>query len=78
MQESIFCLVGDGVGMSDGNRHALHFAGGNQIPLESEVLDLGDWQLQIATGINGAGEVVGSGTRADGPHGFKLVPQVQR
>jgi hypothetical protein len=65
---------GDGILQADRSVHALRFADGNVIPLDSEVQDLGDWQLQYATSINADGVVVGTGLRSDGSHAYMLLP----
>jgi probable HAF family extracellular repeat protein len=67
-------IVGVATDAAKGKWHAVRFAGGAVIPLDSEVADRGDWRLTYANGINGAGKIVGQGQRSDGPHGFMLVP----
>lgn len=67
-------IVGRGTSRADGNDHALRYADGKAIPLESEVDDLADWQLNEATSVNEDGVIVGLGNRTDGPHSFELVP----
>jgi probable HAF family extracellular repeat protein len=67
-------IVGDGTGVADGAYHALRFADGQVVALETEVEDLADWKLEIARSINEDGVIAGKGTRPDGIHGFELVP----
>lgn len=68
-------IVGHGTSRADGLDHALRFAGGLAIPLESEVDAIGDWQLNTAHSVNENGVIVGWGMRGDGLHAFELVPQ---
>jgi probable HAF family extracellular repeat protein len=68
-------IVGVGILQSDQSVHALRFANGIVIPLDSEVQNLGDWQLQYANSINVHGVIVGTGLRADGSHAYMLMPQ---
>lgn len=44
------------------------------VDLESKVVDLGNWQLTDARGIDVNGEIAGNGLRAGVPHGFVLTP----
>jgi len=64
-----------GVGYTyDFGLHAVRFADGRVIALDSEVEDLGDWKLQSANSVNEEGVIVGTGERADGMHAFELIP----
>jgi probable HAF family extracellular repeat protein len=54
--------------------HALRFDHAGVVALESEVSDLGDWQLQLAVSIDNEGRIVGEGVRGKRGHGFMLVP----
>jgi probable HAF family extracellular repeat protein len=67
-------IVGSGMGIADGAAHALRFVDGQVVSLETEVDELDDWKLEYARSINEDGVIVGNGTRADGIHGFELVP----
>jgi len=60
----------------DGNDvHAVRFTHAGIVRLEDEVVNLGDWRLENALGINNQGVIVGWGMRSDGlGHTFMLVP----
>jgi hypothetical protein len=64
-----------GIGYDAGGLpHAVQFAKGDVIPLDSEVRNLGNWVLQKASGINSQGVIVGEGTIDGAVHGFMLKP----
>jgi probable HAF family extracellular repeat protein len=70
-------IVGSGFSPAAQRSQALQFfADGPAIALETEVVDLADWQLHFATSVSEAGVIVGIGRRSggDGWHGFALVP----
>jgi probable HAF family extracellular repeat protein len=71
-------IVGWGFSTADFHYHALRFADGQVIALETEVDDIADWQLNYASSVSEAGMIVGWGERSDGEHAFALVPQAAR
>jgi probable HAF family extracellular repeat protein len=72
-------IVGWGEAWADRERHAVRFANGQVIALDTEVDDLADWHLDEATSVNEDGVIVGSGRRSDGfYHSFELVPLGER
>jgi probable HAF family extracellular repeat protein len=71
-------IVGYGVSNVNGPVRAIRFAGGEVVPLESEVPDLGGWRLIYVYAVNAAGEIVGYGQLDGKWHGFMLVPQANR
>jgi probable HAF family extracellular repeat protein len=62
-----------------GQPHAVRFADGQLIDLETEVDVLRDWQLRKAIAVNNRGEIVGWGFRTGDQrvHYFMLVPDKQ-
>jgi probable HAF family extracellular repeat protein len=66
-------IVGTGTDAS-GQPHAVRFEGGQVIPLESEVVNIGGWSLQSASAVNDSGAIVGNGMLNGEAHGFMLVP----
>jgi probable HAF family extracellular repeat protein len=72
-------IVGWGEARADGVRHAVRFANGQVIALDTEADDLSDWHLDEATSVNEDGVIVGEGRRSDGYyHSFELVPLGER
>jgi probable HAF family extracellular repeat protein len=70
---------------ADLSYHAVRFSGGQVIDLESEIVNLDDWELDDARSVNNDGVIVGTGSRknVDGhghrppdrlAHAFMLVP----
>jgi probable HAF family extracellular repeat protein len=71
-------IVGSGYVAAEGMNHALRFVRGGVVRLEDEVVELGDWRLEEAHGINADGVIVGWGHHLNHRHGFMLVPQPAR
>jgi probable HAF family extracellular repeat protein len=67
-------IVGNGVD-STYQQHALRFADGQVIDLQSEVTNLGAWTLNYAYSINADGVIIGSGVLSGLWHDFMLMPQ---
>jgi probable HAF family extracellular repeat protein len=68
-------IVGSGYVAAEHMNHAVRFTHAGVVRLEDEVVELGDWRLEEAHGINASGVIVGWGHHLNHKHGFMLVPQ---
>jgi hypothetical protein len=72
-------IVDSGFSRIDHEFHALRFADGQVIALETEFDDIADWKLHYAWSVSEAGVIVGWGERGGGAlYAFALVPQAAR
>jgi probable HAF family extracellular repeat protein len=63
-----------GAGGDRSNEHAALFQQHQALDLNTLIPTRSGWVLQQATGINGAGDIVGNGTLHGEQHGFLLIP----